>query len=380
MDKKKIVFLTGTRADFGKLKSLLQITASCELFETHIFATGMHMNSKYGKTVDEVVKCGFKNVYQFINHDEVNSMDRTMAKTIDGFSSYVAEIKPDIIVIHGDRIEALAGATVGSLNNIMVIHIEGGELSGTVDDSIRHAVSKLSHVHMVANEQAKKRLIQLGENPETVFIIGSPDLDLMNPKRLPSMKKVVARYEIPFEHFGICMFHPVTTEHRDFPDYARSFFRALIESEKHYILVYPNNDLGSDAIIREIEALSGHQNFRDYRSLRFEYFLRLLKESDFIIGNSSAGIREAPFYHVPTINVGSRQNNRAMASSIINCGYETQDIVKAINALPSGKTRLPEEDRHGFGSGQSDKKFIEIISRPDLLDRSRQKYFQELDF
>ncbi|MDA3946051.1 MAG: UDP-N-acetylglucosamine 2-epimerase, partial [Helicobacteraceae bacterium] len=142
MNKRRIVFLTGTRADFGKLKSLITISQQSEQFDVHIFATGMHMSKKYGKTVNEIYKSGFKNIYQYINHDTVEHMDRTLAKTIDGFSHYIAEIEPDLIVVHGDRVEAMAGAIVGSLNNILVAHIEGGELSGTIDELIRHAVSK----------------------------------------------------------------------------------------------------------------------------------------------------------------------------------------------------------------------------------------------
>ena len=140
MSKKRIVFLTGTRADFGKLKSLILIAQNSDLFEVNIFVTGMHMLEKYGKTIREVEKSGIKNIYPFINHDNIDHMDRNLSKTIDGFSHYISEIKPDLIVVHGDRIEPLAGAIVGSLNNILVGHIEGGEISGTIDELIRHSI------------------------------------------------------------------------------------------------------------------------------------------------------------------------------------------------------------------------------------------------
>ncbi len=162
--KKKIVFLTGTRADFGKLKSLLnQIVPHAE-FDVHIFVTGMHMLSKYGSTYIEVERNKFPNIYKFINQNHSDNMDVVLGKTIAGFSDYISETKPDLIVVHGDRVEAMAGAIVGSLRNIKVAHIEGGEVSGTIDEVIRHSVSKLSHVHFVANEEAKNRLIQLGEH------------------------------------------------------------------------------------------------------------------------------------------------------------------------------------------------------------------------
>jgi UDP-N-acetylglucosamine 2-epimerase (hydrolysing) len=174
---KKIVFLTGTRADFGKLKSLIEI--SNKNFEVHLFATGMHMDKKYGYTVKEIEKCGYKNIFKFINHDASSMMDITLSRTIEGFANYIHLFQPDLIIIHGDRIEALAGATVGALNNILVAHIEGGEVSGTVDELIRHAVSKLSHIHLVANDEAKNRLLQMGERNESIYVIGSPDMDAM---------------------------------------------------------------------------------------------------------------------------------------------------------------------------------------------------------
>src|SRR5215831_7001960 len=176
---KKIVFLTGTRADFGKMKSLIEVMRKNISFEVHIFATGMHMDNKYGYTVHEIEKCGYNNIYKYINHDNESMMDITLSRTVEGLANYVRMIIPDLIIVHGDRIEALAGAIVGALNNILVAHFEGGELSGTVDELIRHAVSKLSHTHFVANEEAKKRLIQMGELEESVFVIGSPDMDVM---------------------------------------------------------------------------------------------------------------------------------------------------------------------------------------------------------
>jgi UDP-N-acetylglucosamine 2-epimerase (hydrolysing) len=252
---KKIVFLTGTRADFGKLKSLMSITQNSDNFDVHIFVTGMHMNPLYGSTVDEIVKAGFKNIYKYINHDSATYMDRNLAKTIDGFSQYISHINPDLIVVHGDRVEALAGAIVGSLNNILVSHIEGGEVSGTIDELIRHSVTKMSHVHLVANNEAKKRLIQLGEFNESIFVLGSPDLDLMNESNLPSLEKVKNYYDIIFDDYAIAMFHPTTTEYKNVRVQAKSFVKALLESDTNYILIYPNNDMGSREILEEIESL-----------------------------------------------------------------------------------------------------------------------------
>lgn len=374
---RRIVFLTGTRADFGKLKSLIKITQECDDFDVHIFATGMHMNSKYGKTVDEIEKAGFKNIYQYINHDTVENMDRTLAKTIDGFSHYIAEIKPALIVVHGDRVEALAGAIVGSLNNIRVAHIEGGELSGTIDELIRHAVSKMSHIHFVANEEARARLIQLGEKNSSIFVIGSPDLDLMEPSSLPKLEQTKSYYEIPFECYAIAMFHPVTTEYDKISDYAHQFVEALVRSEKNYIVIFPNNDMGSNEILLEYKHLKNNPRFKIFPSLRFEYFLSLLKSSSFIIGNSSAGVREAPYYGVPTVDIGSRQLNRVSINTVINCGYTSEDILHAIEAVTNMVPNINTDTKH-FGQGKSDKLFFELLYKSELWEIDHQKQFQDI--
>jgi len=373
MNRKKIVFLTGTRADFGKLKSLIQITQKFDKFDVHIFATGMHLNPLYGATVDEIEKSGFKNIYKFINHDDIEHMDRTLAKTIDGFSHYVKLINPDLIVVHGDRVEALAGAIVGSLNNILVAHIEGGEISGTIDELIRHSVSKLSHIHFVSNEDAKRRLIQMGEIEESIFVIGSPDIDLMNSKNLPSIEEAKKYYDIEFKNYAIAMFHPVTTEYDKIQKYAKDFIDALIDSNFNYVIIYPNNDMGSVEILNEYKRLQNKQKFRLFPSLRFEYFLVLLKNAKFIIGNSSAGIREAPYYNVPSIDIGTRQNNRAKIESIIHCDYKKEDILYAIEEVKNLK--LNKIQKNYFGEGNSDKLFFKIINSNKIWDISCQKQF-----
>ena len=378
--KKKIVFLTGTRADFGKLKSLITISQNSKEFEVHLFVTGMHMNSLYGSTFDEVVKAGFKNIYTYINHTSNVNMDRTLAKTIEGFSQYIEQINPDLIVVHGDRLEALAGAIVGSLNNILVAHIEGGELSGTIDELIRHSVSKMSHIHLVANNEAKKRLIQLGEFDKSVFILGSPDLDLMDENNLPDLIKVKDYYEVPFDKFSIAMFHPVTTEYKNIKEYAKNFVDALVESHKNYIIIYPNNDLGSKEILSQLEKLKSFDRIRIFPSLRFEYFLRFLKESEFIIGNSSVGIREAPYYNVPTIDIGSRQRNRAQHQTIYNCGYEKEMIIDTINKVEkvNKKLILNKKEKFYFGKGRSDQLFLKLLNSQEFWNIEHQKQFQEL--
>lgn len=369
---KKIVFLTGTRADFGKLKSLIEIAQ--EDFEVHIFATGMHMDTKYGYTVREIEKCGYNNIYKYINHDATASMDLTLSRTIEGFANYIHFIQPDLILIHGDRIEALAGATVGALNNILVAHIEGGELSGTVDELIRHAVSKLSHIHLVANEEAKQRLLQMGERKESIYVIGSPDMDAMLSNDLPTLESVKNNYEIPFHDFAIAMFHPVTTEYDKMDLYAKNFVDALIKSKDNYIVIYPNNDKGSEFILSELKRLENNNRFKIFPSVRFEAFLVMMKNAKFIVGNSSAGIREAPYYGVPTVNIGTRQNGRTQNPDIINTGYATNEILQGIQQALN-KNIAP---RHLFGDGKSNEQFLKIISSDILWQTSKQKIFADI--
>lgn len=372
---RKIVFLTGTRADFGKLKSLIKITQEHSSFDVQIFVTGMHMDDQYGSTVNEVYKSGFQNIHTFRNYDKPEHMDRTLAKTITGFSSFISDQNPDLIVVHGDRVEALAGAIVGSLNNVLVAHIEGGEISGTVDELIRHSVSKLSHIHLVSNELAKKRLIQMGELASSVYIIGSPDLDLMNPKTLPALDFVKDYYEIPFDNYAIAMYHPVTTEYNSIKEHIKSFVNALIQSEKKYILIYPNNDMGTQEILNEYQRLEGNDRFKIYPSLRFEYFLTLLKDADFVIGNSSAGIREAPYYQVPTVDIGTRQNNRSHAKSITNVSHDTNKIIEAIkHSENQGDSDI---DFSEFGLGNSDQIFLDLLLSNEIWNVDCQKQFQD---
>lgn len=373
---KKILFLTGTRADFGKIKPLISKLEEDSHMTVFLFVTGMHLQWEYGYTLLEIERLEFSNVHTFSNYTHETTMDLTLAKTIEGFSSYAKKVNPDLIVVHGDRVETLAGAIVGALNNILVAHIEGGEISGTVDELIRHSVSKLSHIHFVSNEQAAKRLEQMGELPESVFVIGSPDVDIMLSNKLPVIDEVKSYYGIQFKQYAVAMFHPVTTEADQMPRYARQFVQALLEDSHNYVVVYPNNDLGSTSILKEYENLKRHPRFRIIPSLRFEYFLTLLKEAQFIIGNSSAGIREAPYYDVPIINVGNRQLNRSEWSEIIHTDNETEAIgmaLKRINHFQK-KGRL-----HEFGKGNSAELFLKSLKNKDLWQLNQQKQFKDLN-
>ena len=183
--KKKIIFVTSTRADFGKLKSLIKILKTRKEFEVYIVITGMHVIPKFGNTYLEVKKYFRSNIIKFKNQSLGDRLEIILTKTSEKFSKIVKNMNPDLIIIHGDRVEALACAIVGSLNHILTAHIEGGEVSGTIDDTIRHAVTKLSHIHFVGSSAAKNRIIKMGEIKKHIFNIGSPDIDAIANKKLP---------------------------------------------------------------------------------------------------------------------------------------------------------------------------------------------------
>lgn len=372
---KKILFLTGTRADFGKIKSLIQILEPNNNFEVFVFVTGMHLQKEYGYTLLEVERCGFKNVHTFENHTHETTMDLTLAKTIEGLSSYCKRVNPDLIVVHGDRVETLAGAVVGALNNVLVAHIEGGELSGTVDELIRHSVSKLSHIHLVSNDDAAKRLIQMGEIENSIFVIGSPDVDIMFSNNLPTLDVVKTYYQITFDAYAIVMFHPVTTEAKFMQQYAQDFVESLLQDKHNYVVVFPNNDLGSAAVLLAYEELKNNPRFRIIPSLRFEYFLTLLKNAKFIIGNSSAGIREAPYYGIPIINIGTRQQNRAVHANIINVDYAQQSIKRALKTIASHKPKVATTH---FGIGNSAQLFRDYLVDEAIWTLNHQKQFKDI--
>ena len=371
---KRIAFLTGTRADYGKIKPLMEALSKNSQYEIHILVTGMHLLEKYGATVNHVMEDHLGIIHLLPNQHPNQTMETSLARTIEQISEACISTNFDMMVVHGDRIEALAGAIVGVLRNIPVAHIEGGEVSGTVDGLIRHSVSKLSHVHFVSNENSKQRLTQLGESGDSIHIIGSPDIDVMLSNKLPTVQEVLNRYSIPFEQYGILIFHPVTSEIDNLQDYAARVCQAISKSSKNYVVIKPNNDLGTEIIQNELKNLNEENRFIHLPSMRFEYFLQLLKSSEFIIGNSSAGVREAGYFGVPAINIGTRQRNRHESNLILNTGYSESEILEAIKTT-STMERVPNQ---GFGDGNSGEKFANILVSEKFWPVSVEKNFVDV--
>ena len=358
--RRRILFLTGTRADFGKLKPLLSSLQGRSEFEVFIFTTGMHMLRRYGSTWEEVERAHLGRVYMFVNQNSGDSMDAILAKTVSGLSDLVKEIEPDLVVVHGDRIEALAGAIVGTFNRTLVAHIEGGEVSGTVDETIRHTVTKLSHLHFVSNDEAANRLLQLGEVGESVFIIGSPEVDVMSSPNLPSLDEVRRYYGFEYGDYGILIFHPVTTELKEVAAQAKTVVDYVMASGRNYVAILPNNDDGTQLIQAEYARFSGCERVRLLPSMRFEYYLTALRHASFIVGNSSSGVREAAYFGVPSVNLGSRQANRARADSVIDSDFDVVEIDGAVRSALEGP-RVPQTL---FGDGRSGERFLEILASP----------------
>ena len=373
---KKIIFITGTRADYGKMKSVIINLQNNRKFKVFLFVTGMHNLRTFGLTKDEIRKDKIKNVTSFKNQDRNDGMDLILSKTIKGFKKYIKKIKPDLIIVHGDRVESLACAIVGSINNIKVGHIEGGEISGTIDEIIRHSVSKLSNLHFVTNKIAKKRLIQMGEYQKNIHIIGSPDVDLILKKDLPNLSNAKKRYDINFLNYAIALFHPVTNELSNLKKETKIFVNTLLKSKLNYILIYPNNDTGTNIILNEYKKIKS-KKIKIYPSIRFEYYLTLLKHSKFIIGNSSSGIMEAPYYGTPTLNLGNRQLNRAKLQSIIDIKIKENIILQNIKKYSKKKNKFRKN--LFFGDGKSTKRVIKLLGSKTIWKTNNKKQFNDIN-
>ncbi len=370
---RSLLFVTGTRADFGKLEPLA-IKARDAGFDVTFFVTGMHMLDSYGLTKLEVNRVTGVTVYEYINQKEGDPQDLVLAKTVTGFSAYVAQTKPDLIILHGDRVEALACALVAATNYVRSAHIEGGEVSGTIDELFRHCNSKLAYCHFVSSEQAAIRVRSLGEPEELIFTIGSPELDFHAQSSGVSIDEVLNHYEIPFTDYGICVFHPVTSEAASMGEQAQSLYGALHDSQRNFVLILPNNDPGSSEIIDVINTMPA-ERFRIIPSMRFSYFSELMKNANALIGNSSAGVREAPFLGIPSLDVGSRQTDRSLSPTVTSCdALDRKAIIEFLDTHWGAKP----QPHTGFGEGHAAQKFVEILSDESFWQHPMQKRFRDL--
>ncbi|MXY32661.1 MAG: UDP-N-acetylglucosamine 2-epimerase (hydrolyzing) [Boseongicola sp. SB0676_bin_33] len=368
--ERSVLFVTGTRADFGKLEPLM-VAARDEGLLVSIFVTGMHMLERYGMTKIEVHRVPGVTVHEFLNQRPGDPLDTILSKTVVGLSDYLIEHRPDLVVFHGDRVEALACALVCATNYVRSGHVEGGELSGTIDESFRHCNTKLAHHHFVSSQEAARRVMALGEPEDSVHVIGSPELDLHSQPSGVTLAEVRNRYQIQFEDFGICILHPVTSEVDTIGEQARRLFGRLVASGRNFVVIAPNNDPGSDAIRAAIEDLPPDR-FRALPSMRFSHFSELMKNTACMVGNSSAGVREAPFLGIPSLDFGTRQKNRTRADSVVSVG--AADVASIDRFLHERWGRSYDRDA-AFGDGRAASRFVAVLKKERFWASSLQKSF-----
>ncbi|MCY4462816.1 MAG: UDP-N-acetylglucosamine 2-epimerase [Albidovulum sp.] len=372
LSTKKILFVTGTRADFGKIEPLATAArnAGCRV---EFFITGMHMLEQYGLTKIEVTRLEGVDAFEFLNQRPGDPQDAVLAKTIGGFSDFVVGRRPDLAVIHGDRVESIACALVCATNYVRCAHIEGGEISGTIDEVFRHCNTKLATCHFVSSESARRRVLKLGESADSVFTIGSPEIDAHAKPSGVSIEEVRRHYEIPFSDYGIAAFHSVTSEIDTIGEQARSLFGALEKSARNFVVILPNNDPGSGKIFDALDALPG-ERFRLIPSMRFNYFSELLKNSKAMVGNSSVGVREAPFLGLPSLDIGTRQTRRSSSSTISYCSAFDSAAIEEFLERNWGR-RMPSHT--AFGMGRASERFIDVLKTPEFWELPLQKSFRD---
>ena len=368
--KKKILIVTERRADYSKFRPIIKEIEKSKKLDYGLVVTGSHLLKEYGYTINEIKQDKFKILAEFDmypkNRNNTNAeMVRAFAKAIVRLSKIVEKIKPDIILAGFDIGANFAIAIIGAHMNTIVAHLEGGEVTGTIDESIRHATTKFSHIHFVTNKEAAKRVIKMGENPKLVFIVGNPSLDnIKNIKNIP-IKELEKKFGIDFlKPYGIVLKHTVTSEIEIVDKNIKKTLDAVMESGIQSILIHGNADAGS----RKISKIVKNSKVKQFSALTFNEYINLLKRSSVLVGNSSSGIMEAPFLGIPSVNIGSRQAGRLRASSVIDVDYDKNQIKKAINIAINSKKFLSKikKSKNLYGNGNSAKKIVQILEKLDL--------------
>ena len=375
--KRKILFVTERRADYSKLRPVINEIKKSEKFEYYLVVTGSHLLKKHGYTINEIKKDGFQihkkfKMFEENDDDSPSTMTMGFGKAIIKLTKIIKTLKPDLIFSGFDIGANFAAAVIGAHMNIHVAHLEGGEITGTIDESIRHAISKFAHIHFTSNEQATKRLIKMGELSENIFTVGNPSLDVIKSLKIISKKKLENEFNINFDKpLLLIVQHTVTTEINKIDKYFLETINAIKETNYQSIIISGNADAGSQRIKKIIK----NSNILNYENLPFIKYISLLYHSSAIIGNSSSGIMEAPFLHIPSINIGTRQEGRGKTKSIINVKYDKHQIKMAINKTLTDKKFLNsiKNQNNEHGNGTSSKKIIQILEKLNFEKISIQK-------
>jgi len=368
--KKKILIVTERRADYSKFRPILKEIQKSKKLDYYLVVTGSHLLKEYGLTINEIKKDGFKiskkfSMYENIKDDSGAKMTLALSKAIFNLTKIIQKIKPNIILAGFDIGADLAAAIVGAHMNILVAHLEGGEISGTIDESIRHATTKFSHIHFVTHVEAKQRLIRMGENPKFIHNIGNPSLDSNKIFKKIDLVKLEKEFSIDLtKPFFLILQHTVTSEINKIDSHFKKTIDAIKELNVQSIFINGNADAGSQKITNLIKK----SKIKQYNSLTFEKFINLLSLCTALVGNSSSGIMEAPFLKIPSINIGTRQTGRLHTSSVIDVSYNKRDIKNALKKILYDKNfkKNLRKTKSLYGNGTASKKLIKILENLDL--------------
>ena len=383
-NKIKIIVVTGTRAEYGLLKRLINLIDHDEKFILNIIVTGSHLSKKHGNTYKEIEQDGYINNYKInigIDNDLPEDISKSTASAINGFSEAYKNINPDLVIILGDRYELLGAAISAMFYKIPIAHIHGGELTyGAIDDLIRHSLTKMSHIHFVATEEYKKRVIQLGENPKYVYNVGGLGVDAIQNIQLLNKNQIEFELGIPIsEKLFIITYHPVTIENNEEYEVAQLLKAISDFSEYQIIFTMPNADQNNKVITKLIkEYIKNRKNSYLFSSLGQLKYLSCVALSNVVIGNSSSGILEVPSFKIPTVNIGSRQSGRVKSASIIDCKAEYTSIFNSIKKALSSDFKKDIKKMKNLYEKKDTSNSIYKILKNVALKEIIQKKFQDL--
>ncbi len=366
---KSICIITGSRADYGLLKPLIKIMAVSDEVELFLVATGSHLSKEHGYTYSEILDDGFQvsdKVEILLSSDTTVGISKAMGLAMISFSELYTRLRPDAVVVLGDRYEIFSAVSAAHLGRIPVMHLSGGEVTqGVVDDAFRHSITKMSQLHFTATEEYRKRVIQLGENPKHVYNVGEIGLEDLDSFEYLNKMELSHELKISFDReILLVTYHPVTLEMRPSTEQLNNLFKVLEEQEDRQIIFTKSNADAEGAIINDMidDFVSRNtENTISFDSLGRKKYLSLMKLSYAVIGNSSSGIVEAPCYQIGTINIGDRQKGRVRAKSIIDCQTETESIRAAFEKLDSNEFQQSLKNVENPYQRKVDRKGSEII-------------------
>lgn len=362
----KIAVVTATRAEYGILRPLIIKLHNDPDIALQLLVTGTHLSDKYGNTQQEIVKDGipiFERIPILVEGNSAQDVSCIMANAIIGFAEYFQKEKPECIVVLGDRTEMLGVCAAAMDAGVPIVHLHGGEITeGAIDDCVRHAITKMSFIHFPSTEEYRKRIIQMGEEPNRVYNVGALGVENILHVPLLSEQKIRKEIGIPDSMPYVCVtFHPVTTEFGSEKDQVIQLIDAMKEKSGYfYLITKANADAGGDVVNQCLEEFtSSAHNAKLVASLGMVKYLSAVKYSAFVLGNSSSGIIEAPSLGTPTVNIGERQTGRLMADTIINCKPGTREILNAIDIAE----KTPHRPSFIYGDGNTSDRMIEILKK-----------------